>query len=337
MLPDRTGQKGQTTRLVWTDMHAWEWEHLPPTSGQRLAEFAITNSTAQQIQATATFDSAGLTGKLHTEGLTNPADVVLATQIGRMGADLKADGSFRASQVFSGEQFIAADLLSDEQNRRSRTLSAVLSSTTSPDYPHEPILLVWTDPLDLKFHFDEGHRQLGAALIAVPLTLERPADGSEVKIPSPFLPYRAVVGPDGVAASGLYDYRRRQWQDRSVPSFAWLRFQIPGVLDPLEPLRAKVTVQVAGPVGKLEISALRGSETIPVKTWTDPVGTLSVEITDPALLRITEGGFLLKVAGGDPSRPGLTQSTGKANYWRIESLRLDLTGKTAPHSPAVQP
>ena len=329
MLPDRTGQQGQTTRLVWTDMNVWEWEHLPPTSGQRLAEFATTKSTDLLIQAKATFDSAGLTGKLNIAGLTNPADGVVATQIGRLGTDLKSDGSFRASQVFSGEQFIAADLLSDEQNRRSRTVAAVLSSSPRSDFPHEPTLLVWTDPLDLQFRFDDGHRKLGAALVAVPLILERPVVGSEVRIPSPFLPYRAVMGPDGVAVSGLYDFRRREWQDRSLPSSAWLRFQIPSVLLPLEPLRANVSVQVAGPVGKLEITALRGTDPIPVKTWTDPVGTLSVEITDPALLQVTEGGLLLKIAGGDSSRPTLTQSTGKANYWRIESLRLELTGKTA--------
>ena len=145
------------------------------------------------------------------------------------------------------------------------------------------------------------------------------------------------MGPDGVAASGLYDYRRREWQNRAIPSSAWLRFEVPGVLLPFEPTRGKVTVQVTGPVGKLEIAASRGKETVPLKTWTDPVGTLSMEITDPALLQVTNGGLLLKVSGGDPARPGLTKSGGKANYWRIESLRLDLSGKTAPNSPATQP
>lgn len=337
MIPDRTGQQGETTRLVWTDMNAWEWEHLPPTSGQRMAEFATVKSTERQIQATATFDTGGLTGKLDAGGIANPSDLVLATQMGRMGAVLKEDGSFQANQVFSGEQFIASDLLSDEQNRRSRTLAAIFSSSTRPDFPQEPTLLFWGDPLDLGLRFDEGHRRLGVALVAVPLVLERPAAGSEVRIPAPFLPYRAVKGPDGLAVSGLYDHRRREWQDRSLATSTWLRFQIPDVLLPLEPRQARLTVQVAGPIGKLEISALRGSETVSLKTWSDPVGTLTVEIADPTLLQIAEGGLLLKVAAGDPSRPSLTQSKGKANYWRIESLRLDLTGKTSATSPAVQP
>ncbi|MCE9526028.1 MAG: hypothetical protein K8R36_08240 [Planctomycetales bacterium] len=337
IMPDRIGQQGQTTRMLWTGMGDWEWQRLPPSAGQRLADFALATSTEKRIQAQATFNSSGLTGKLDMGGLTHPTDAVLATQYGRMAADLNQDGSFHASRDFSGEQFIAADFLSDEQNRRSRTMSAVLSNPERSDFPLEPTLLVWTDPLDLGFQFDDDHRQLGTALVAIPLTLERPAPGSEVKIPSLFLPYRGVKGPDGVAPSGFYDYRRREWQDRSVPSSAWLRFQVPSVLLPLKPVSAKVIVQVAGPIGKLEIAAIRGQDTVVLKTWGDPVGTLSADINDPSLLQISDGGLVLKVSGGDPSRPSLTMSSGKANYWKIESLRLELTGTTAPLSPAVKP
>ena len=74
----------------------------------------------------------------------------------------------------------------------------------------------------------------------------------------------------------------------------------------------------------------------------DPVGALSFEISDLSVLRITDdGGLRLGMNVGDRSRPELTTASadagGKTNYWRIESLRLDLTGKTATNSPAVQP
>lgn len=338
IMPDRAGQEGQTIRMVWTDMDAWEWQHLPPKYGQRLGGFSTARTTTERIEARVTFGKNGLTGRLNTKGVSHPADAVLATREGRIGVELNEDGSFQAlaSHVFSGEQFIAADLLTDEQNRRSRTLAAVLTPGKGLPFPSEPKLMVWADPLDLRFQFDEGHRQLGTALVAVPLVLERPPAGTEVAIPSPFLSYRPVKAPDGTTPSGLYDHRRREWQDRSQPSSTWLRFQVPEVLLPLEPLRASVTVKVTGPVGKLEISAVRGKETVSVKTWMDPVGTLTTEIDDPALLQTPSGGVLLKVSGGDPARPGLTQSSGKASYWRIESLRLDLQGKTAAVS-ANQP
>jgi hypothetical protein len=330
IMPDRQGQEGQTARMVWTDLDAWEWQHLPPKYGQRLGDFSTATTTVERIEARATFGKNGLTGRLQAAGVSRPTDAVLATRDGRIGVDLQEDGSFQAlaSHVFSGEQFIAADLLTDEQNRRSRTLAAVFAAAHRPDFLGEPKLLVWTDPLDIRFRFDEGHRQLGAALIAVPLTLERPAPGTEVAIPAPFLAYRSVTAPDGTAPSGLYDHRRREWQNRAQFSSTWLRFQVPSVLLPLEPLRAKVTVQVTGPVGKLEIAGVRGQETVPLKTWKDPVGTLTVELDDPALLQVKQGGLLLKVSGGNPIPLGVTQSSGKPNYWRIESLRLDLYGKT---------
>lgn len=335
-LPDRFDQSGQTVRLVWTDFDTWNWKNLPPISGLRTASFATSGSSGARIEARATFGPEGLIGHLSTGTLAAREDAVLATRHGRIGVDLAPDGSFRilASDVFSSEQFLASNLVSDEQNRRRRTLMNLLANPDRPDYPPDPKLLVWTDPADLRFQFDDSYRSLGAALVAVPLALERPPAGTEVAIASPFLPYRAVTGPDGLAPTGLWDFRRREWQDRSLPSSAWLRFQVPSVLLPLEALHGRVTVQVAGPVGKLELVALRGKETVLLKTWMDPVGTLSLDITDPALLQISEeGGLLLKVSGGDPARPHLTKSSGKTSYWRIESLRLELQARTAESGP----
>ena len=332
ILPDRAGLEGQTVRMVWSDMDSWEWKHLPPTSGQRLAVFSTALHTAERLEARVTFGPDGLTGRLNVDAQTQPEDAMLATRDGRIGVNLNRDGSFAApeGQVFSSEQFLAADLFSDEQNRRGRTLAALFAGSRKSGFPQDPTLLVWMKPLDVRFRFDESHRQLGSALVAVPLTFDRPPVGTEVAIPSPFLPYRTAKAPDdGSVAGGLYDHRRREWQDRSFPSSAWLRFQIPAELLPLRPLRAKLTVQVTGPMGKLEIAGLREGEGVPLKTWMDPVGTLSAEFTDPQLLHVTEGGLLLKISGGDPARPELTQSNGKAsNSWRIESLRLDLHAKT---------
>ena len=69
-----------------------------------------------------------------------------------------------------------------------------------------------------------------------------------------------------------------------------------------------------------------------IQTLTDPVGRLAIEIADPKLLQISEDGELvLGLNAGDPSRPELTHTQGdrdaKVNYWRIESLGLQLWAK----------
>lgn len=332
IMPDRKGQQAQIARMIWSDRESWEWQHLPPNYSHRLGEFSTSTTSGERIEAKATFDKNGLVGRLNVAALVNPADAMVATSGGRIGVDLKRDGSFEAqsTRVFSKEQYVAAELLTDEQNRRSRTLAAIFNAENRPDFPSQPKLLVWADPVDVQFQFDEGHRQLGAALVAVPLILERPPAGTDISIPAPLLTYRQVNGPDGTAATGLYEHRRREWQLRRQPSSAWLRFQVPAVLLPLESLRAKVTVQVSGPMGKLELAVRRGHETAVLKTWNDPVGTLSAEIEDPSGLQVKDGSLLIRVSGGDASRPELTQAVGKSNYWRIESLQMNLQAKTAP-------
>jgi hypothetical protein len=175
----------------------------------------------------------------------------------------------------------------------------------------------------------------GSALVALPLALERPPPGTEVLLPAPLLPYRQSRGPDGMPARGLYDYRKRQWQEMTWPASVWLRLQVPPELLPLEPTEARIVARVTGPIGKLTIEGFKNGERSLVKSWTDPVGTVTGETTDRETLRLSEdGGLFLKVSGGDPDRPELTQSDptgdGHRSYWRIESLAVELRAVVPP-------
>jgi hypothetical protein len=262
---------------------------------------------------------------------------MIATREGRLGVRLEDDGSFKAgmSDVFGMEQYLAAGLLSDEQTRRRLILQHLLSTTDSEDLSLRPRLLAWTDPWSLGLDFGPDRHSIGTALVSMPLALERPQAGTEIAIPPPFVPYRSTVGPDGTAPSALWSHRRRQWEERNAPGLTWLRFQVPGELLPFELTRGRMEIRVSGPVGKLAISAARGGQVVPVRTWMDPIGTLTLDIDDPALLGLGSGGdLLLGVAGGDPDRPELTATTHatgtQASYWRIESLTLALWGKTVP-------
>jgi hypothetical protein len=201
------------------------------------------------------------------------------------------------------------------------------------DYPDVPQLLFWTDPWDLGFRFGEARRELGSALVSVPIQFERPPTGTEMLIPSPLLPYHATFGPDDEAPSGLFDNRHRAWLEKCWPTFTWLRFQIPKVLLPVQIQSGRMVLRVTGPVGKLEIAGARQKQTVPLKTWIDPVGTLTWEFTQNELTELlADGGLLLRVAGGDPDRPELTNGDlkhgDKTNFWQIESLTLDLRAKT---------
>lgn len=341
-LPETSGLEATTRRMVWTDHDAWRWEHLPETVGLRSASFQTAAESPDRLEARATFGPEGLTGRLHLPGESRPSDALLATRDGRFGVELRGDGTFtaQADNVLADEQFLAAGLLSDEQGRRQRLLQQLLANPQRRDFPELPHLFLWTDPWDLGFRYGENRRSLGSALLAVPLKLQRPVTGTQVRIASPFLPYHGATGPDDMPPTGWWDSHRRQWIEKSRPSETWLRFQIPTVLFPIAIERGRVVVRVQGPVGRLALAGYQSKTKtiVPLKTWTDPVGTLSLEITDPELLTISaDGGVLLHIAAGDPDRPELTQreatESSVMSYWQIESLSLELNAKTIASAP----
>lgn len=337
VIPEMKGMEGQTRRMIWTDMNQWQWMNLPTTAGSRNATMHTSGVLQERVTATAMFGPEGLTGHIETGNKDrHPADALVATVGGRIGVDIGQNGNFtaRANSVFSGEQFLAAELLTDEQNRRRKAFQQLLTNPQRIDYPNQPLLFFWTEPWDLGFEFDAKSRALGATLVSVPLELQRPPPGTDVWVPFPFVDYRPITGPDGTRPSGLYDPRRREWAEKSWPSSTWLRFQIPSVLLPLQPVSARIVIKVTGPMGKLEIAALRQGKVEVLKTWKDPVGTLELPITGGDLLGLdAQGGIQLRLSGGDPDRPELTKTETadgpKTNYWRVESLAMELKAKTA--------
>ncbi len=329
LIPDMTGRDGTVRRMVWSDLDTWSWEHLPQGAGQQNAAFAVSSVSVPRIEARATFTPEGLQGRVF--GVPKLADAILATRDGRMGVTLRDDGTLvvRSEDVFDREQFLAADLLADEQDRRRRTLEKLLNNKQRRDYPEQPLLLAWTDRPNADFHFGDGLSSRGSTLMAIPLVLERPRDNREIVIPAPWVSYRNTNAPDGTPPSAMWNYKLKEWQERAAPSSTWLRFQVPRELLPVKASRARVVIQVAGPVGRLELMGLHEGAAQTIQTVTDPVGRLVFELTDPKLLQITEAGELvLGLNAGDPSRPELTHTQGdrdaKVNYWRIESLGLQL-------------
>jgi hypothetical protein len=346
LLPETSGLEATTRRMVWTDHDVWQWENHPESAGLRSATFQTAADFPERLEAHATFGPEGLVGRMHLPAASRPTDALLATRDGRIGVELRGDGTFaaHADKVLANEQFVSASLLSDEQDRRRRLLHQLLANPDRRDFPSAPHLFVWTEPWDVGFRFGENRRSLGSALLAVPVKLQRPSVGTQVRIAPPFLPYHGAVGPDGSPPTGWWDSQRHQWIEKAAPSETWLRFQIPAVLLPVAIERGQVTVQVNGPVKKLALGGLdqKTKTMLPLKMWTDPVGSLSFEITDPSLLTVSQdGGLLLHVSAGetDPSEQPLTddlQSSLKS-YWQIESLNLELMVKTIAPSIAAVP
>lgn len=343
MIPDMTGLEQTSRRMVTTDLGVNHWESLRQPAGVRSTSFDFSECNSDRTAAYVTFDSQGISGR-YVGAVPPGTDPVLATRDGRLGLSLNADGTFvgRGDHVFEKDQYLAAGLLTDEQDRRRRTLKELLDNPKRRDYPGLPQLMFWSGPSDNGFHFGEGLKQRGSALVAVPIVVERPANGTEMMIPSPFVSYINRPGPDGSLASPMWNNIRHEWQERVEPGLAWLSFQIPRELAPVVARRARIEMKVTGPIGRVEILGLKNGNVVSLKTVTNPVGSLSIDITDADAMSIDRDGRLaLGLNAGDPEPTGASsdkvQSGGsasgsnkstKANYWRIESLSLRLWAAT---------
>ena len=344
MMPDMTGLENATRRMVSTDLGAWYWENLAQPAGLRATEFTRAETVMDRIEAHATFDGNGLVGT-YSGGLAAGTDALIATRSGRLAVTFDGPGRFvaRANDVFEKDQYLNADLVSDEQDRRRRTFEKLLAHPKRTEYPVKPQLMFWSDQWEHGFEFGDGLKRQGSTLVAVPLNFDRPVNGTKILIPSTLLTYRNRTQPDGEPSSTLWNYGRKEWHERSSPGIAWLRFQIPRELLPLTANQARIDLTVTGPIGRVEIMGLKNGKVISLRTVMDPVGDLSIDVNDSEALSIDEdGGLSLGLYAGDPNRPELTHSAGKpavnatgqaandasrntkVNYWRIESLTMQL-------------
>jgi hypothetical protein len=349
MTPDMTGLEQTSRRLLTTDLDAYHWENLRQPAGVRSTPFRNSETVMDRPQAHATFDREGLSGRY--SGLVPPGtDAMVATRNGRLGVTLRSDGEFvgRAGDVFETDRYLAAGLLSDEQDRRRRTLQALLGNPRRPDYPGLPQLMFWSGPRDNGFRFGGELREEGASLIAVPLILVRPPNGTEITIPAPLLSYVNRRSPDGTQASAMWNDLKKQWEERSAPGSAWLSVDIPHELLPVTVHALHMDLKVSGPIGRVQFLGLKEGSAVSLKTITNPVGSLSIEITDADALTVDdEGRLALGLIAGESDRPDLPRTvpgtappeaprpvtpavdqTARVNFWRIESLALQLRAKT---------
>jgi hypothetical protein len=159
--------------------------------------------------------------------------------------------------------------------------------------------------------------------------VERPAPGTGVLIPAPFLPYQ------GVDFTLLYDPKKGAWVSaRTLPAKTMLRFQVPRELLPLQIDRATVSVDVSAPGRPLEILAGLGRDEV-LATRVSPRGRLRIQIDRPEVLQPdAAGGVYLGIAVGDSGQAGgQTARLGEVELrqtvaeWAINDLRLELAGR----------
>ena len=327
--PEKMESAAFTRRLIVTDFGKSRWDGLPEEAGLSIYSDGTSQSFSDRIEAYATLDSTGIVGKY--SGLpVSPSDALLATRNGRISVNLAAGGAFiaRNEETLESGQFLSASYVGDQQDRRRRIFQELFASPRWKNFLEHPHLLLWLDRWDSGFQFGEGLTRQGETLMAVRLNLTRPAQGTELQIPSTLISFSTRRPPDGTLPSGFWDDVRKEWQERSSPSTTWLRFQVPRELLPLKANKARLQIKLSGPIGRLEVLGIRENSPVSIESVVDPASTVTVNVSDSDLLTVSSDGDLsLGISGGDPARaqaPNPSGTISGANYWRIESLDLNL-------------
>jgi hypothetical protein len=328
--PDQNVQAGQTRRMVWTDFDRWHWENLSLSAGLHLMEFKAAVDLDRPISARATLGSDGLHGKISLGSLSEPSDAILALPSQRRLAIrfLDGDGTFASGpgdQLAPG-QFLNSAVMSDTQRRRQDLYHRLLDQHNPTRYPNRPMILTWASPVDLGFTVAEGARQTGSALVAIPLTLERPAPGTAVLLPAPLVRYQGVPMGSGDGML-VYDGKKNEWLSPVLTAGKTrLRFQVPSELLPLHIERATLTVDIHAQGRSFEVFGGKEQATEVLAKRQSPVGTLRIEVDRPDLLQPdATGGIYLVIAVGEGQK--LSSEKDLSDGWKITNLQLELAGR----------
>jgi hypothetical protein len=322
---DLSGTEGQARRLILTDRQAWHWENVSLPADERLANFHYTVPTGTPITARAHFGPEGLEGRVAAGPFRDLADALLSTPTGRnLAVRMRPDGSFTAgsSDILPSGQFLEGAILSDRQQRRQELYQEFLKRSAIRPQDARNVLLAWAQPVDMHFTLAPEARQVGSALLVIPLQWEYSLPGTQVTVPGPLIPYRRLVGrgeayPTTETDAGLYQE---------------LRFQLPSVVLPLKLERVRVSAKIRAPSRRVTLAGKAGAESVEVYSSLSPLDPFQVDITDERLLHLDDsGGLHLNLTVGDLQKggPELAQDLFQQGYkWTIEYLEIEATGRT---------
>ncbi len=325
--PDMTALGGRNRRITWTDEGAWHWEDLELPAGVRTAPFERPLVLKTALDCRAQFGPDGLHGFVGPLLFSKMEDaVIVIPHHNVMAASIGDDGTIRSGRgdVLARGEFMSESLLRDKQIRRKSVYSKLLGTEFEPGTPTRPVLYAWSNPLDMGFIFPQPHRR-ESTIFSIPMRLENTPPGTEVWIPAPFLPYRAVESPEGKPPTA-YANLRHEWVECKLATTEWLRFQMPPSVFPLELSTASISLNVRAPSRSVEILALDGDELVVISRLTHPIGTFACMIDRPELLQLdATGGLRLAIrASQDESADPKDQMT--QAVWTIEELLVTITG-----------
>ena len=290
-------------------------------------------------------DAAGVA----VQAFADPHDLLLLTPHGRMAPRL-ADGirfSATGADVLGGEDFMPSrsGMITDVQQRRAQVVRALPERLYHDDVHRgrrfaprqEPTLLAWSSSMDLGFDLGHPHARRDVSLLVMPVRINRPAPGTRVSLPAPFITLVPIRGPR-VGSRGAARmnplYYKGEWIESTAAGNALMRFQLPQEVLPIHVDRAKLKIRIRAPHRRLLVAHGAGDDRIVLYDKNAQDGTFTVDLTEnkKVLSRFdVRGGLELNISVSEVLEGSPALST-----WKILDLGMSVEGVAEGGAPDVR-
>ena len=171
---------------------------------------ADTTVPAPQLIARGTLSKDGLRVRLPENVPWNLEDPILSFSTGDPLLCEPSDGGFIVNTTIDvdGDRWIAGSLLSDEQQRRLEIYRTFFKPDKTIQRPTRR-LYGWTPPWSHS-NWNRELKQLGSALVSIPIELERPMIGTEIFVPHGLI--RLQRDMTNVSLTATFDDRTGVWR-----------------------------------------------------------------------------------------------------------------------------
>jgi hypothetical protein len=312
-------------RFAQEDFQSWKIvnDAWPPGIWRYEAAYCLP---ADALVVRGTLSKTGLQLDLPDNLPSRFEDPILSFTLGNpMLCEPSGDGlAANNSVTVTGDRWIAGSFLSDEQQRRLELYRQFFLADKRLQPPSRR-LYGWTGLWE-GASWDHELTQLGSALTALPVHLERPTSGTEILVPHGLIKLQRDLTSSNLTTA--FDDRTGRWQeDFSTGTQAELQFVLPTEVVPIAASAIELELDITAPQRDVTLSVKTQSGSVNLVKLDSPSIPWRATITDPVVLEAAKGGVLNVLIDVSESRN--LDSQGIASnivHWQIAHFHASLRG-----------
>jgi hypothetical protein len=232
----------QQRSMIWSDLNTWQWDisKVPPRMVQRAHVSQIVR-LKQPVTAHLMYTATGMTGQLIGGQFGKLTDPILLSQYGDLKVKQYKDQHLTIKFNVDAPWSTGTSLLHSKYQKQKRK-SMIRNELAGRMKRDSPIMMAWSDPVDLGLQMDVDAERTDLMLLTIPVKFIRPPAGSAVTI----VPEMIVCDPKpGVTGWPIM-------LDQPDGAIA-LRLQLPAHLMPLKLESARLCINTLMPSSSVSL------------------------------------------------------------------------------------